>query len=93
MRQRHEWFERFEGAYVALWWVPAGHIPSVDEAKKRLAHLDANGPTPFAFTFKVRFPPDEALLRATDWSRPSRVPPHRAADPDGACPPEARNLI
>ena len=24
LRQRHDWFERFEGAYVALWWVPAG---------------------------------------------------------------------
>lgn len=68
LRQRHEWFERFEDAYLALWWVPAGHIPSVDEAKKRLAHLAANGPTPFAFTFKLRFPPDQELLEATDWS-------------------------
>jgi heme-degrading monooxygenase HmoA len=68
LRMRHEWFETFQGAYVALWWVPAGHIPSVDEARKRLAHLEANGPTPFAFTFKVRFPPDPELLEATDWS-------------------------
>jgi hypothetical protein len=48
--------------------VPAGHIPSVDEAKQRLAHLEANGPTPFAFTFKVTFPPDQARLDAADWS-------------------------
>jgi len=67
-RKRHEWFEKFDGAYAALWWVPAGHIPSVDEAKKRLTHLDANGPTPFAFTIQVWFPPDEGLLKATDWS-------------------------
>jgi len=26
LRQRHEWFGKFAGAYVALWWVPAGHI-------------------------------------------------------------------
>lgn len=67
-RRRHEWFERFDGAYAALWWIPVGHIPSIGEAKERLAQLDANGPTLFAFTFKSRFPPDEELLRATDWS-------------------------
>jgi len=30
LRQRHEWFEKFAGAYLALWWVPAGHIPGID---------------------------------------------------------------
>lgn len=56
-RQRFDWFHRFDGAYVALWWVPQGHVPSVDEAKARLAHLSAHGPTPHAFTFKALFPP------------------------------------
>jgi hypothetical protein len=56
LRDRNEWFTKFERAYLALWWVPAGHRPSVDEAKKRLAYLDQHGPTPFAFTFKVAFP-------------------------------------
>src|SRR4051794_13146594 len=37
MRQRREWFERFEGVYVALWWVPAGHKPKIEEAVARLA--------------------------------------------------------
>jgi hypothetical protein len=68
LRNRDEWFNKFESAYLALWWVPAGHRPSVDEAKKRLAHLAQHGPTPFAFTFKVTFPFDPAVLRATDWS-------------------------
>jgi Domain of unknown function (DUF3291) len=68
LRHRHEWFEKFSGAYAALWWVPAGHIPGIDEAKKRLAHLDAHGPTQFAFTFKSTFPPDEEFQRAIDWS-------------------------
>lgn len=52
LRERHAWFENFAGAYTALWWVPAGHIPSIDEATTRLAHLDAHGPTQLAFTFK-----------------------------------------
>ena len=68
LRRRQEWFEKLEIAVVALWWVPAGHIPSIDEAKKRLAHLEQHGPSPFAFTFKTVFPPDEEFARSTDWS-------------------------
>ena len=68
IRNRKEWFERFDAPYAALWWVPVGHTPSVDEAKKRLAHLTAQGPTPFAFSFQAAFPPDLAVIEATDWS-------------------------
>ena len=56
MARRREYFERFEGAYQALWWVPAGHRPNVDEGLSRLWRLDRYGPTPLAFTFKARFP-------------------------------------
>jgi Domain of unknown function (DUF3291) len=68
LRQRHEWFERFAGAYTALWWVPAGHIPGIDEARKRLAHLDAHGPTEFAFTFQQVFAPDDEFQKGIDWA-------------------------
>ena len=54
-RGRRQWFEHFESMYLTLWWVPAGHIPTVEEAKERLDHLDAHGPTPHAFTFKRTF--------------------------------------
>lgn len=61
MRQRRAWFERFEGVYLVLWWVPAGHIPTVQEARERLAHLQAHGETPHAFSFAKIFPsPDRA---------------------------------
>ena len=53
---------------LALWWVPVGHLPGIDEAKKRLAHLDAHGPTQFAFTFKKTFEPDEEFQAGIDWS-------------------------
>jgi hypothetical protein len=56
MARRREYFAPFEGAYQALWWVPARHIPSIDEGLSRLWRLDRYGPTPFAFTFKARFP-------------------------------------
>lgn len=68
LRERHAWFEKFKGVYMALWWVPAGHIPGMDEAKKRLAYLEEHGPTQFAFNFKTVFEPDEAFQRAIDWS-------------------------
>ena len=41
---------------LVLWWVPAGHLPTVEEAKERLATLEANGPTAEAFTFRHPFP-------------------------------------
>jgi hypothetical protein len=62
MRRRREWFERFDRVYVALWWVPAGHRPSVDEAAVRLRHLEMNGVTPFAFSFAESFSPEGLRL-------------------------------
>jgi Domain of unknown function (DUF3291) len=64
LQQRQQWFERFDGPYLALWWVPSGHIPSVEEAKERLAYLRAHGETPYAFSFKKPFPAPEANLAA-----------------------------
>lgn len=63
MRQRKHWFERFDGMYLVMWWVPAGHIPTTTEAKERLAHLQAHGDTPHAFSFARLFP---APLSAPD---------------------------
>jgi Domain of unknown function (DUF3291) len=68
LKHRHEWFENFSGAYMALWWVPVDHIPGIDEAKKRIAHLNAHGPTQFAFTFKQTFEPNEEFQKGIDWS-------------------------
>ena len=56
MARRRDWFERPQGAYLALWWIPAGTIPTVNDGLSRLWHLDRYGPTPLAFTFKSRFP-------------------------------------
>ena len=74
MRRRREWFERFERTYVALWWVPAGHHPSVAEAVARLAHLQEHGPSALAFTFGEPFGPDGQAL------------PRESVTRDDACP-------
>ena len=55
MRRRREWFEQME-VFMCLWWVPAGHIPTVEEAMARLALFEQLGPTPEAFSFKIPFP-------------------------------------
>jgi hypothetical protein len=56
LSRRREWFEKVVEAMTALWWVPAGHRPTVAEAEARLLHLRANGPTPYAFTLRTSFP-------------------------------------
>jgi hypothetical protein len=56
LRDRKQWFEPIEGPILVLWWIPAGHIPTVAEAMERLDHLKQHGPTAHAFTFRVPFP-------------------------------------
>ena len=56
LRDRKEWFEPMEGPILALWWIPAGHVPTVAEGLERLAHLKQHGPTAHAFTFRAPFP-------------------------------------
>ncbi|HEV7762923.1 MAG TPA: DUF3291 domain-containing protein [Acidimicrobiales bacterium] len=57
---RRQWFERIDDDYLVLWWVAAGHIPEVDEAKARLSLLQKEGPSPEAFTFRSVFPAPDA---------------------------------
>ena len=59
MARRREWFEKPSKPHLVLWWVEAGHRPSVEEALTRLEMLAERGPTPDAFTFKQRFPAPE----------------------------------
>jgi hypothetical protein len=64
LRRRREFFQRMSEAYVACWWVPAGHRPSTEEAEERVRHLRAHGPTPFAFTLRQHYPPPSSDLPA-----------------------------
>jgi Domain of unknown function (DUF3291) len=74
MRRRREWFAPIE-MHMCLWWVRAGHIPGLEEAKERLAHLRAEGPTPRAFTFKRRFgAPGAAQARPAPVRQPAACP-------------------
>jgi hypothetical protein len=62
MRRRREFAIPIAEAYLALWWVPRGHTPTIAEAEERLRHLRAHGPTPFAFGVRTPFPPPGASV-------------------------------
>jgi hypothetical protein len=49
--RRADWFERPTEAHYVLWWVPEGHIPSLEEARERLEDYRRNGATERAFWF------------------------------------------
>jgi len=68
MQQRNEWFKKFDEPFMAMWWVEAGHIPTVGEAKQRLEYLRVHGPSPHAFTFKRLLPAAEAEFNAPSLS-------------------------
>ncbi len=60
MRKRRQWFEKTEEAFTVLWWIPAGTIPTIADAKERLQHLRCHGETAHAFSFRRNF--DSELL-------------------------------
>ena len=60
LRRRREWFETMRSSHLAMWWIPAGTTPSVAEAARRLKLLEARGPSPDAFTFRVPFAAPDA---------------------------------
>lgn len=64
LRRRREWFLRMAEPYLVMWWVPAGRIPSVEEARERLDRLRSTGPGPEAFTFRETYDPDGVLVTA-----------------------------
>ena len=43
LRRRAEWFRKPSGPINVLWWLPAGEIPSLEDAVRRLDHLAING--------------------------------------------------
>lgn len=61
LQRKGEWFGEMQGASYVLWWLPEGELPTLEQAKQRLAHLNQHGPSEFAFTFKNVFVPERIL--------------------------------
>ncbi|MFC0430657.1 DUF3291 domain-containing protein [Kutzneria buriramensis] len=64
LRRRAEWFELPKAAFQVMWWIPAGHIPTVEEAVERLELLRAQGPSPRAFGFRDTYTPEDVSAAA-----------------------------
>ena len=47
--RKHDFFEAPGEPMFVMWWIEPGHIPTLDEAKARLDHYRAHGPTDHAF--------------------------------------------
>jgi len=56
LRRRREFFRALDEAHQVLWWIPAGHVPDLDEAFSRLGLLRLEGAGPAAFTFRDPYP-------------------------------------
>jgi GNAT superfamily N-acetyltransferase len=78
LRRRADWFTD-AGRRTAVWRIPAGSLPTVDDAVRRAEFIERFGPSPYAFA-------SVASSRANDW--PELV---IASHPLGA--PESQALI
>ena len=47
--RKHEWYAPSDALRLVLWWVPAGHRPTIAEAGERYRHLEEHGETEFSF--------------------------------------------
>jgi len=56
IQDRKRWFSKMESMQLALWWVPIGHIPSIEEGKNKLDLLQSDGVSERVFTFAKPYP-------------------------------------
>ena len=66
LRDRSKWFELPKQAHLALWWIPAGHVPTVQEGIERLEHRRAHGDTERAFSFAKVFPAQQDAAKSAE---------------------------
>jgi hypothetical protein len=93
LRDRLTWFEKPKEAHLALWWVPAGHVPSVEEARDRLQFRRDHGDSAVAFSITQPFPePDQPSSDPVEpqVSLDNRLFLSAANTPNGDCNVETR---
>lgn len=64
LKRRVEWFSRLGEAHMVLWWVPAEHLPTPEEAAERLQLLRERGASPQAFSFRQPYGVEALLAEA-----------------------------
>lgn len=61
LRRRREWFAKVGEIMTVLWWVPAGHRPTIAEAESKLLRLRTYGPSPEAFGLRDSYPSPDGI--------------------------------
>jgi len=61
MQRRRQWFTAMLEAYMVLWWIPAGEIPTLADAEDRLLRLRRDGASALAFTLRNPFPAPDVI--------------------------------
>ncbi len=56
LKRRKEWFYTYGKVHTAMWWMPKGEFPSIEEAVAKLDYLQKNGASEIVFDFRNRFP-------------------------------------
>ncbi|HOY13055.1 MAG TPA: DUF3291 domain-containing protein [Saprospiraceae bacterium] len=59
LKRRREWFYRYGKVYTAMWWIPSGQFPTLEEAVAQLDYLEKHGASPLVFDFKTKYPRSE----------------------------------
>jgi Domain of unknown function (DUF3291) len=62
LKRRKEWFQTFGTASTAMWWIPEGQFPTIEEAVEKLDALQKNGASEQVFNFRKKYlPPSNDL--------------------------------
>jgi hypothetical protein len=59
LQGKRDWIDRFDHAHLAMWWIPAGTLPTIAASSLRLRAISERGPTSFSFDFSTQFPPPD----------------------------------
>ena len=59
LKRRREWFQSYGKAYTAMWWIPEGQFPTIEEAVAKLDYLQQHGASELVFDFRKKFAPPQ----------------------------------
>ena len=59
LRQKKNWFHHGAEATLALWWIPAGSIPTLEDAESKIRQIRAAGPSSKAFDLSKMYLPEQ----------------------------------
>jgi hypothetical protein len=57
LKRRKEWFQTYGKASTAMWWIPEGQFPTIEEAVGKLDELQKNGASEKVFNFRKKYLP------------------------------------